>query len=139
MGGKDYPAFSAGTRRSCAFIYSSQLGEFVVSEPIGECYESSSGADGPLGFPIRERNDRYSPDQFQRFEDGTIYWTKENGTITVSGRIHIHHIRQADELGWPVSPLQAFGDGSGLIQFFEHGVITDRSGHVEHWISLQTR
>ncbi|HTJ66487.1 MAG TPA: hypothetical protein VL551_03050 [Actinospica sp.] len=63
-------------------IYTSSKGTFATWGAIGEHYEASGGAGGPLGFPLSKETALRGKDEnevqglYQEFEGGTLYWSE---------------------------------------------------------------
>jgi uncharacterized protein with LGFP repeats len=121
---------------------SEEHGAHCVGWGNGRFYEKLGGTGSWLGFPLSDEIRIKMPGSelratIQEFEGGSIYFKKKYGSVPVTGPI-TDFLKQHEELrqrlGFPIKeerPLDP--ECKEVVQFFEHGVVTVRTGMVEAW------
>ena len=126
-----------------ATIYTSEgHGVYCVGWGNGVLYERLAGTSSWLGFPKSDETDaRASKEEpwcsIQEFEGGAIFYKQMYGSVPVSGSI-MDYLSQHDglrqRLGFPVKKARSLvSTDDELLQFFEHGIVTDRKGVIDVW------
>ena len=95
---------------------------FVLGD-MNHYWQTHGGSAGEIG-PVMENEycDHSVPKCFQTFQNGRIYWKRQNGTFFVKGDIdNIYHDKR-NELGYPLSDLITTGYDV-YVQKFENGVV----------------
>ena len=148
-GSWDYPPDVVGRwsdqeRPGGATIYHSpQYGAHTVERGNGVLYERLNGPASWLGFPTSDETDvNTSADDgrrtIQQFEGGAIFCTRKYDSVPVKREIldYLADKPYSDNrLGFPISGAEPLASGHGdSIQFFEHGVITQRDSLVQAWL-----
>lgn len=145
---RDYPRdivdrWSDAEGQGGVTIYISEAhGAHCVGWGNGRLYEKLGGSGSWLGFPLSDEiriNTSGSEPRgtIQEFEGGSIYFKKKYGSVPVTRQI-TDFLKQHEELGqrlgFPVKeerPLDP--ERKEIVQFFEHGVVTIRTGMIEAW------
>lgn len=109
-------------------IYWSQTaGAHTLISPIFDKWIALGRENSYLGYLVKD--DAITPDKlghFNRFQDGSIYWTAKTGAHAVQGPIQDKWASLGWErswLGYPTSDEQEARDGIGRISYFQHGSI----------------
>ena len=95
---------------------------FVLGD-MNHYWQTHGGSAGEIG-PVMENEycDHSVPKCFQTFQNGRIYWKRQNGTFFVKGDIdNIYHDKR-NELGYPLTDLITTGYDV-YVQKFENGVV----------------
>ena len=95
---------------------------FVLGD-MNHYWQTHGGSAGEIG-PVMENEycDHSVPKCFQTFQNGRIYWKRQNGTFFVKGDIdNIYHDKR-NELGYPLTDLITTGYDI-YVQKFENGVV----------------
>ena len=95
---------------------------FVLGD-MNHYWQTHGGSAGEIG-PVIENEycDHSVPKCFQTFQNGRIYWKRQNGTFFVKGDIdNIYHDKR-NELGYPLTDLITTGYDV-YVQKFENGVV----------------
>jgi hypothetical protein len=142
----DYPQDILGhwtdrERPGGASIYTSDHGTHCVGWGNGVLYERLGGTTSWLGFPTSDgtavpASGNAPQHAIQEFEGGAIYYTPKHGSVTVpkaSMDYLTEHPDIRQQLGVPVKRPQN-SPPDALVQFFEHGVITDNDGQIDAWV-----
>jgi hypothetical protein len=101
-------------------------------------YLELDGPEGPLGYPVAERQDAASGGRLQRFVHGVILSRDGVGTHAVWDTIARRYERTGREggvLGYPTRTQRDVGDGRGQFADFQRGAIwsSEATGaHVIH-------
>ncbi len=118
-------------RCGASLYHSEQHGAHPTWGGIGICYERQGGTSGTLGFPISSElnagpSQRDTTGKYQRFEGGSVYWSRQTEAHPVCGEIgelHNNLNGVAGRLGFPLShelPAGASSQGTtGVFQRFE--------------------
>ena len=130
-----YSNFEGG--RIYSFI--SNASTIALPNPFWVKHEFLQGVGGVLGYPttnVRSASDGRST--YVNFENGRIYRWNGNLVVEIHGSIfRWHEARNGvhGEWGYPLSDLEAIGDGRGSAQWFEGGILWHTSRHGGHGIS----
>ena len=95
---------------------------FVLGD-MNHYWQTHGGSAGEIG-PVMENEycDHSVPKCFQTFQNGRIYWKRQNGTFFVKGDIdNIYHDKR-NELGYPLTDLITTGYDV-YVQKFENGIV----------------
>ena len=95
---------------------------FVLGD-MNHYWQTHGGSAGEIG-PVMENEycDHSVPKCFQTFQNGRIYWKRQNGTFFVKGDIdNIYHDKR-NELGYPLTDLITTSYDV-YVQKFENGVV----------------
>ena len=95
---------------------------FVLGD-MNHYWQTHGGPAGEIG-PVMENEycDHSVPKCFQTFQNGRIYWKRQNGTFFVKGDIdNIYHDKR-NELGYPLTDLITTSYDV-YVQKFENGVV----------------
>ena len=95
---------------------------FVLGD-MNHYWQTHGDSAGEIG-PVMENEycDHSVPKCFQTFQNGRIYWKRQNGTFFVKGDIdNIYHDKR-NELGYPLTDLITTGYDV-YVQKFENGVV----------------
>ena len=95
---------------------------FVLGD-MNHYWQTHGGSTGEIG-PVMENEycDHSVPKCFQTFQNGRIYWKRQNGTFFVKGDIDNFYHDKRKELGYPLTDLITTGYDV-YVQKFENGVI----------------
>lgn len=117
-GSREYPVdvSTLSIRHGATLYYSEKYGAFSTRGEIGICYERLRGTQGPLGFPISTEQDigpakteHQTKGRYQRFEGGTIYWSRSSAAQAVLDPIATVYQQEGEAnnlLGFPVTKEQ---------------------------------
>ena len=95
---------------------------FVLGD-MNHYWQTHGGSAGEIG-PVMENEycDHSVPKCFQTFQNGRIYWKRQNGTFFIKGDIdNIYHDKR-NELGYPLTDLITTSYDV-YVQKFENGVV----------------
>ncbi len=111
-------SFNAGM-----ITWSNATGSRALAGPIWNAYRLSPGTRNQLGLPTGDATP-IGGATVQTFQGGNVYQVGQNGRIVIGGIWHTYRAWGAHEgrLGLPTSAEQV--QGSGYVQYFEHGAIT---------------
>ena len=111
-------SFNAGM-----ITWSNATGSRALAGPIWNAYRLSPGTRNQLGLPTGDATP-IGGATVQTFQGGSVYQVGQNGRIVIGGIWHTYRAWGAHEgrLGLPTSAEQV--QGSGYVQYFEHGAIT---------------
>lgn len=125
----EYPV--AGGRaqdfRGGQIYWSADSGAQVVGGAIAGAYLGAGGPGGALGYPTG--GEQPLPDKkgrYQRFQNGTVYWSSQTGARAVRGAIGEKFAAAGYErspLGLPMSDEQRLRTGDGAFQRFQGGTV----------------
>lgn len=119
-------------------IYSSEFGTHPVGWKMLRYYQKEGGPTSRLGFPVAKYQTVPGKGSFQVFEGGCVYLSVFSGTAFIVSRATVDELNKdsklAERLGWPICEEEPPNKAGTLIQFFEHGIVTRKSGHSEIWL-----
>ncbi|MGV9412305.1 alpha/beta hydrolase-fold protein [Nocardia sp. NPDC003693] len=113
--------------RNGQVYFSPATGAQAVGGAISGTFAGLNGSGSGLGFPTG--GEEALPDgrgRWQRFQNGSIYWTPQTGAQMVRGAILDEWARQGFEggpAGYPNGPELRTPNRDGVVQGFEHGPI----------------
>lgn len=127
---------AAGVPFGATIYWSAEHAAHPTWDAIGEYYEAEHGTGGWLGFPVSGeieagpsgRDDgKGTTGMYQRFEGGSVYYSRKTSVIAVpvpiADHLERHHRGVTGALGFPVSPRMQAGSSpygtEGHYQRFE--------------------
>ena len=108
-----------------AVYWSPKTGAHNVWGSILTAYGTTGAERGPLGYPTSDEAPAAGGGAANRFQGGSMYWTKTTGAHWVGGALFTAYVAQGSErgaLGYPTSnPREVTG---GTVVDFQHGSMT---------------
>ena len=99
---------------------------FVLGD-MNHYWQTHGGSTGEIGPVMENEHCNHSvPKCFQTFQNGRIYWKRQNGTFFVKGDIDNFYHDKRNELGYPLTDLITTSYDV-YVQKFENGVIMKTS------------